>query len=30
LHLRRRQYILKVEAVNVVGSGRAVITIRVV
>jgi hypothetical protein len=30
LHLRRRQYILKVEAVNVIGSGRAVITIRVV
>jgi hypothetical protein len=30
LHLRRREYRLTVEADNVVGSGRAVITIKVV
>jgi hypothetical protein len=30
LHIRRREYLLTVEADNVVGSGRAVITIRVV
>jgi hypothetical protein len=30
LHIRRREYLLTVEADNVVGSGRAVITIKVV